>query len=96
MAVEKNRDWRDLYALVSGRKGRPPPSYVKKELNDNKQRILEGLKYFQNEEVKPSANQDNSFIECGSSWSKEKKSDVTAPFLLKKLHLMTVSFIFFL
>ncbi|KAG8298914.1 hypothetical protein J6590_002882 [Homalodisca vitripennis] len=88
IAVKKNRDWRDLYALISGRKGRPSLDYVKKELDNNKDRIISGLTYFQSQEVKPSSSRD-MFKECGSHWSKEKKTDITAPFLMNKLHSMT-------
>lgn len=91
MAIVKNRDWQDLYALVSGRKGCPPASYVKKELTNNKGRILACLNYFQLQEVKPSTSQDTLCSPCGNNWTKEKTSDVTAPFLMSKLHLMTVS-----
>uniref|UniRef100_A0A1B6KHK2 Nucleoporin Nup188 N-terminal subdomain III domain-containing protein n=1 Tax=Graphocephala atropunctata TaxID=36148 RepID=A0A1B6KHK2_9HEMI len=88
IAVKKNRDWRDLYALVSGRKGRPSLDFVKKELDSNKARIVEALTYFQSQEVKPSSSRD-VFKECGGSWSKERKTDITAPFLMNKLHAMT-------
>lgn len=90
-AIEKNRDWRDLYALISGRKGRPSEEYVKSELQNNKERILGALKYFQSQHLKPSAQSFNK--DSGNGWNNDGKVDVTAPSLIKKLQLMTVSLV---
>lgn len=94
-AVLKSRDWRDLYALISGRKGHPSQKYLTEELNNNKDRIIEGLQYFHSQEMKLSAARESNISkECGSrsSWSTGKKTDITATFLMNKLQLMTVSY----
>lgn len=93
----KSRDWRDLYALISGRKGQPSQKYLIEELNNNKDRIIGGLKYFHSQEIKLSAIRESSISnECEgrSSWSTGKKTDITATFLMNKLQLMTVSYFY--